>query len=382
MQITVQDRQTYKITHREITDEGFLRVPGKVSRTGIQEYLASELGLTDRNPNDIVRVYRPYEEVFSPDSLASFDGVSITLQHPDALVNSKNYSQVTKGIVRGPGTETDDQHVQCNLLIQAQDAIDAVQRGMCELSAGYTAIYDDAPGVTPDGQKYDFKQTRIHINHVAIVDRGRAGTARIFDEKTGGISMPVLIVTDSGRSIDVADTANAQLVADAFDRLQKRVKDAEAAKDSTQALYDSAQEQIATLTTKVSDEAIKARVKAIAQVTDSARLIAGDSFTCESVDTVEIMRAALAVKRPSVDWTDKSPAYVQAAFDMSSEEMKKLKEEQEEEAEDAGGNGKQRKAAGDQYNQLAQDAAKAAQPVVDAMTTHKNSISARWKGAK
>lgn len=379
MQITVQDKQTYKITQREVTDEGFLRVPGKVSRTGIQEYLASELGLTDRNPNDIVRVYRPYEEVFSPDSLASFDGVSITLQHPDALVNSKNYSQVTKGIVRGSGTETDDQHVQCNLLIQAQDAIDAVQRGMCELSAGYTALYDDTPGVTPDGQDYDFKQTRIHINHVAIVDRGRAGTARIFDNKTGGISMPVLIVTDSGRSIDVADTANAQLVADAFDRANKRATDAEAARDSAQALYDAAQEQLAELKLKASDEAIKARLESIAQVTSVARKIAGDTFSCDSLDTVSIMRAALAVKRPKLAWGDKSAAYVEAAFDAEAEK----EDEDEEDTKDAGGNGKQRKSSGDaQYQQLATDAAKVQKTSDDMLNERKRNLSNAWKGAK
>lgn len=377
MQITVQDRQTYKITHREITDEGFLRVPGKVARTGIQEYLACELGLNDRNPNDIVRVYRPYEEVFSPDSLASFDGVSITLQHPDALVNSKNYSSVTKGIVRGPGVKTDDDHVECTLLIQAQDAVDAVQRGMCELSAGYTAIYDDTPGVTPDGQNYDFKQTRIHINHVAIVDRGRAGTARIYDNKTGGISMPVLIVTDGGRSIDVADAANAQVVADAYDRAIKRATEAEAARDTAQALYDSAQEQITELKTKSSDEAIKARLESLAQVTAAARKIAGDTFSCDSVDTVEIQRSALAVKRPKVAWGDKSPAYIEAAFDAEME-----KEDEEEDMKDAGGKGKTRKSGDEQYQQLAIDAAKVQQTSDDMLTKRKQNLSNAWKGAK
>ena len=48
--VFVQDRQTYKTTHREYTDEGFLRAPGRVAKTGIQKYLRRELGL-DGNPN-------------------------------------------------------------------------------------------------------------------------------------------------------------------------------------------------------------------------------------------------------------------------------------------------------------------------------------------
>ena len=58
-------------SERTYTDEGFLVVPARISRTGIQEYLAVEMGLTDRDPNDIIRVYRPEEEVFSDLSLSS-----------------------------------------------------------------------------------------------------------------------------------------------------------------------------------------------------------------------------------------------------------------------------------------------------------------------
>ncbi|MGL5729314.1 MAG: DUF2213 domain-containing protein, partial [Plesiomonas sp.] len=66
MLIQINDRASYSITQREYTPEGFLRVPGHVARPGIQQYLASELGL-DGDPNRIVNVYRPPEEVFSTD---------------------------------------------------------------------------------------------------------------------------------------------------------------------------------------------------------------------------------------------------------------------------------------------------------------------------
>lgn len=187
--------------------------------------------------------------------------------------------------------------------------------------------------------------------------------------------MPVNITLDSGRVIDAADAANAQLVADAFDRHEKRVKDAEAARDTAQALYDAAQEQVKQLQQKCSDEAIKARVEELTKVTTLARKVAGDAFKCDSLDSVEIQRAALSVKRPSVDWANKSAAYVEAAFDQASEE-------EEEETEEAGGNGKQRKMCGDQYQQLAQDASKNAAPVMDAMTAFKMTSANRWKGVK
>lgn len=348
MQITVQDRQTYKITQREFTDEGFLRVPGKVARTGIQQYLACELGL-DGDPNRIVNVYRPEEEVFAADSLASYDSSDITLQHPDTLVDSSNYSRTVKGVVRGPGVRTDDDWVQCNLIVKAKDAVDAIMAGTCELSAGYTAAYDDTPGTAPDGTPYQFRQTNIRINHVAVVDRARAGSsARIFDTKTTGDKAMHQITTDTGRVLEVADAA----VADAFDRLNKRVNDAEAAAKSVQALLDGSNAKVDDLKAKLetatlasSDEAIKTRVEQIAQVQTKARKVAGDSFACDSVNATNIMRAALSAAKPkrAETFKDASEAYIQAAFDMAAEEDD---EEEKKDSKDS------------VYTQLAQDAAK------------------------
>lgn len=61
MRITIRDRVTFPVPSlREITPEGYLKVPGRVARVGIQQYLASELGLTDRPPGQIVNVYLPH----------------------------------------------------------------------------------------------------------------------------------------------------------------------------------------------------------------------------------------------------------------------------------------------------------------------------------
>lgn len=329
MRILVCDRSSHRITRREITDEGFMRVPGRVARTGIQEYLASELGMKGAG---IVRVYRSPEEVFNADSLAGFNGADITLHHPQGLVTADNYKLTSVGVVRGAGVQ-DDEFVQCDLIVKDAAAISAVNSGKCELSVGYTAIYDHAPGTTPDGEKYDYVQRDIKINHVAIVDRARAGAnARIFDHNPhGGNSMPVLITTDTGRSVDVADPANAQVVADAFDRLLQRATGAESATQKAQATADATAEKLAAALAQTSDTAITARLAELNRVTSIARRIVGDTFTCASVDTVEVMRAALAAKRPAVSWADKTPDYVQMAFEMADADTP---EETDEEKKD------------------------------------------------
>ncbi|BAM68834.1 putative head protein [Edwardsiella phage MSW-3] len=320
MHITINDRATFPITRREYTDEGFLRVPGHVARTGIQEYLASELGLNDRNPNDIIRVYRPSDEVFNSKSLLSYDGVDITLEHPNGLVNADNFRKTTVGVVRGKGRQYGE-FVECDLIVKDKAAIQSVQSGKCELSAGYTASYDYEPGETPEGEPYDYIQRDIKINHVAIVGRARAGrNARILDHKPEGTRMPVMITTDSGRSVDVADPNNAQVVADAFDRAVAAKDSADARADGVQSQLDAANEKIAKLEQQTSDAAISERVKAISTALTAATRIAGKDFTCDSVDIVEIQRSALQKKFPKRDWATKSTAYVQAAFDAAYEE--------------------------------------------------------------
>ena len=100
--------------------------------------------------------------------------------------------------------------------------------------------------------------------------------------------MPVLITTDSGRSVDVADPANAQVVADSFDRLLKRATDAETKADKAQATADKATEDLAEARKASSDVAIGERVKAISATQALARKVAGDGFTCDSLDVIEI----------------------------------------------------------------------------------------------
>ena len=108
MRIDITDRQSHRLSAREYTDEGFLCAPGKVARTGIQEYLARELQLPG-DPNRIVRVMRLPEEVFAPESLASLEGEDVTFDHPkEGSVTSESYSKLTKGVVKGPGRQEGD----------------------------------------------------------------------------------------------------------------------------------------------------------------------------------------------------------------------------------------------------------------------------------
>lgn len=167
---------------RKLTDEGFLIVPARIARTGIQEYRAIELGL-DGDPMRIVRVYRSPDEVFNPDSMASFENKPMTDNHPDFGVDSASWKELAVGFARDIGR--DGIFLTANLVVTDAEAIKKIEKdGKVELSNGYNAEYDWTPGVTPDGEYYDGQQRNIRGNHIALVDAARCGSAcRVSDNQ-------------------------------------------------------------------------------------------------------------------------------------------------------------------------------------------------------
>ncbi|SEO76464.1 hypothetical protein SAMN02800692_2000 [Luteibacter sp. UNC138MFCol5.1] len=196
------------LSARRMTAEGYLVVPARVARVGIQEYLAGEIGL-EGDPDRLVLVYRSEAEVFNPAAMASFDGMPITDDHPGESVTAENWGQYAVGFVRNPRREGD--YLVCDLYITRRSAIDKIKAGKAELSAGYSAAYIDEPGVTPDGKPFDAQQADIRGNHVAIVDAGRCGPAcRVSDSKpqprTGEPPMAKRRITVDGINLELEET--------------------------------------------------------------------------------------------------------------------------------------------------------------------------------
>src|SRR5690606_10621448 len=135
----------------------------------------------------IVRVYRPADQVFAKDSLASYAHKPVTKDHPDEAVSADNWKDLAVGQI-GDEVARDGDFIRVPLIVMDAAAIKAVEGGKRELSAGYTCDLAFEAGITPDGQPYDAIQKDIRINHVAIVQRGRAGSqARIGDGASWGV---------------------------------------------------------------------------------------------------------------------------------------------------------------------------------------------------
>jgi len=211
-----------------VTREGFLVAPAKINRTGIQVYLARELGLDGGDKP--VRLYRPPEEVFRKETLDSFEDQTTTDDHPVDDVNSENWSKLAKGDVRD--VCADGEFTAARIIVKDETAKQKVKDGKAELSCGYSFDLDMTPGTTARGERYDGVQRNIIGNHVAIVDRGRAGSGvRIADRqpernapmKTERLTIAPIKIGDKvaipgfSFNLDLEDPA-AQTVRDAYDR--------------------------------------------------------------------------------------------------------------------------------------------------------------------
>lgn len=174
---------------RSMTPEGYLLcrdVP--IARTGQQEYLATELGgVVAGDARGIVTIQRDPEEVFRPETIASFNGKPI-ITHLHQMLDAKTWRGRSVGTVLNPRRSDDGagDFLIADLLICDATAIQLVGidgatpiATLQEVSCGYTSDYEEtAPGAG--------RQINIIGNHLAIVERGRCGPACAI----GDTSMP------------------------------------------------------------------------------------------------------------------------------------------------------------------------------------------------
>ena len=314
-----------------ITKDGYLVAYAKVARTGVQEYLGSELGID----KEIVRVMRPETEVFAKDSLASYSGKPMTNDHPSEPVTAETWKRDAIGSI-GEEVIRDGDYIRVPLIMMDAAAIEDYKAGKRELSMGYEADIEFV-----DHADYDAIQKNIRINHIALVEKGRAGGAKIGDaggQKTNGQSQKTEVKTMTKKvkfgdvTIEVSEQA-----AEAIEALTEQLKQA---KEEAQASADAKDKELAekdgeieklkgnSMTADKLDAAIAERVAIIAD----AKKIADLDYSKKS--PADIRRAAVAAVIGDDKLKDKSDAYVEARFDVLLDAASKKQEKQTQNVSD------------------------------------------------
>lgn len=320
------------------TEDGYLVAEARVARTGIQDYLGTEIdpdnehGLRDK---PIVRVYRPESAVFHADAMHSYAYRPMTNGHPGGDgVNSKNWKDVAIGQTGGEVVR-DGQFVKVPLVLMDAKAIEDYESGKRELSMGYGAEVVFQDGISPDGEQYDCFLGPMKMNHLSLEHRARGGEhLRIGDQKPhtpkGGHDMADSLrkLLVDGLTIEVTEQG-----AQAIEKLNTKLADAATAtktltdahsvalagKDGEisrlQAALDDAKSKILT------DAQIDSRVKARADLISTAKSIADVDYSGKGDS--EIRKAAVIAKLGDAAITGKDDAYIAARFDILVEDAAK-----------------------------------------------------------
>ena len=289
------------------TDEGFVRDAPIIGRTGILEY---------RNVDgSIRREYRPPEEAFNVDSLASIRGKPITLGH-HGLVSSANYRETKPvGTVISDGRQ-DGNNIRADVVIYSLNTDDR------ELSLGYETELEETPGVTPEGEHYDAIQRNIRYNHLAIVPRGRAGNARLNMDGNQSIeeveTMSTKIKMDNGIEYEVPAEVKV-----AYDAMVEKADATKKDLDAMTAKFDSATAEIEKLKADAEKQEadFKAKFDEAVKTTIELRSIASKHGIekADEMSNEEIKKAVVAKVHPKLNLDGKSAEYIAVAFDLAKD---------------------------------------------------------------
>lgn len=340
--------QGISIEKMERTPQGFLRIPAVATRTGVFTYMRSDGG--------IVRELRLPEEVFKESSMQTLGGVPLTNDHPylpktAGLVDTKTSRLVMVGFTSETVEKLDDKYLKTVATVTDEQAIQDINAGKIELSCGYSCLLEMTPGVY-EGEAYDCIQRDIVYNHLAIVDKGRAGPevrlrldsedAVLYDEtqkdpkdKTTRSDGMAKVMIDC-KEFEVADEVKAycdglmeQLKAaqGEGEKAKKTASDekAESQKkmDSLQAKLDQAESENKQLKEKQAvnmDAAdFNKHYAERRRVETAANKVLGKFDSDKS--NLDIKKEVITKKNPGVKLDGKSEDYVNARFDALCEQI-------------------------------------------------------------
>lgn len=136
---------------------------------------------------NIYKVYRPANVLAA--ACSKFKLLPLTHHHPSALVDSRNFRDLTIGYTgENPFIDylddKDEIGIRSNVLLYDDEAQGAYERGEKQLSPRYIATFEWQQGKSPHGESYDIVMKEIcDVNHLALLPSGRGGEDAVVLDK-------------------------------------------------------------------------------------------------------------------------------------------------------------------------------------------------------
>lgn len=330
-----------------ITGQGYLKAGAFATRAGIFTYINSD--------GTLRRELRPPDEVFKQESLKSLSEVPLTNDHPPVPLNASNTRQYAVGFTGAEVNKVEDK-IGVSITITDDVTIGQVMQNVKkELSCGYFCDLEVKSGMW-NGIEYDAIQRNITYNHLAVVERGRAGPeVRInmdsADQKNvafmvrndaddtnslGADSKPTVKffldkekkmakINIDGVEYEVSEGLAPVIVAKT-DALKNLGADLEAAKRENSTLQGKADalnveinarnDEIAGLQkAKMSDKELFEKAESIVQTKEFAKKILGAQVKVDEMDLPTMKKEVAKKLLPDVKVDERDAAYIDGVFD-------------------------------------------------------------------
>lgn len=335
----------------ESTESGALIGKAPIFGVGVYRYMGAD--------GKVTAEFRPPEEVFSKETLESYELVPLTNNHPPEKVTPENYKKYAVGNL-GQEIEHDAFNAYAEIVVHDAEAIAAAKAGRTGLSGGYscdvvtegevsfpvmgwnedyTARVEIArttyqvPG-NFNGTPYDAIQTNIRGNHVALVDVPRGGDllhlrfdgadvgmgVRISDNKpippNQKESQMAKIKLDGSQEHEVPEAVKIHL-----DSLDAKIASLEAEKSKLQAKADSASEELKSVKAeaKAKEDGFQARVDAAVAARVELVTTATKYGVKADGSDAEIKGSLIAKAFPNAKLDGKDEVYMAARLDAALE---------------------------------------------------------------
>lgn len=307
------------ITDFSETNEGYLTVNAPITRPGVFPYMRADGSLK-------MEAKLP-EELFSSTTVQSAQAKPVTDDHPVEPVTISNYQQYAKGMTHNDAAIKDNK-LWVSFTITDAALIKKVKDGKRELSIGFLSDVRDEPGEYA-GQRYDSVQRNIEINHLAVVEKGRAGPEVAIrgdsaafmidsDEKGGkntmkykidGVEYEVDAAVKHFIEAQAAKLQAAETKAKEFDALQGKYDALDAQLKQKESDLEEAKKN--TLSADELDKKVNARMELIT----GAKTLLGDSFDFTGKTDREIKESVIQKVNPDFKGDGKSDDYINAFYD-------------------------------------------------------------------
>ncbi|SFP18487.1 DUF2213 domain-containing protein [Salibacterium halotolerans] len=312
-----------KILSHDESDEGFLTVRAVVTKPGVYPYQSSD--------GTIQQELKHPEDIYSDLTIRSCNAKPVTDDHPSEAVGVDNIQALGRGLSHNDAS-VQNGGIMVSFTITDKSLIDKVLEGdKREISLGFMTDLVSEQGQY-EGQNYQFRQTNVEVNHIAIVDQGRVGPEaairgdssawqvdRKDSKQEGGSTMAKVKIDEQEFEVpsEVKSKVDGlQAKADSYDQLKRDY-------DTLTANYDAQTTELDNKKTELDEaqkaepkqDAIDAAVENRIALIDTAREHLPEDFEYKGKSDQDIKVAVIQTQDDKFDAKEKSEEYINARYD-------------------------------------------------------------------